>query len=170
MGKSYEEIMELAGKAVEVTYENSKSTAVILKRLEDQDKLLGGLSNTVATIGQDVNKLGDEINQLKLNEEITTEQSETLRACAEKRVIEILGNDALERKKYFTIFVRRLYGDTKRNAGLGSKIDRTRKGNFQRCIDYIEAWIPSCGCAELRAKADANAKARLEARELGYTD
>ena len=114
-------------------------------------------------------------NNLKIrneirNEEITTEQSETLRECAEKRVVEILGNDALERKKYFTIFVRRLYKDTKSNAGLGSKIDRTRKGNFQRCIDYIEAWIPSCGCAELRAKADANAKARLEARELGYTD
>lgn len=76
----------------------------------------------------------------------------------------------LKEKKYFTIFVRRLYKDTKSNAGLGSKIDRTRKGNFQRCIDYIESWIPSCGCAALRAKADANAKARLEARELGYTN
>lgn len=61
MGKSYEEIMELAGKAVEVSYENSKNTAVILKRLEDQDKLLGGLSNTVESIGEDVTKLGDEI-------------------------------------------------------------------------------------------------------------
>lgn len=29
-------------------------------------------------------------------------------------------------------------------------------------------WIPSCGCAELRAKADRNAEARRKAKELGY--
>lgn len=54
------------------------------------------------------------------------------------------------------------------NAGLGSKVARTKKCDYQRCIDYIESWIPSCGCAALRTKADANAKARREARELGY--
>lgn len=53
-------------------------------------------------------------------------------------------------------------------AGLGSKIARTKKGDFQRCIDYIESWIPSCGCAELRNKADKKAEARRKARELGY--
>lgn len=106
MERTYEEIMELAGKAVEVSYENSKSTAVILKRLEDQDKLLGGLANTVSDIGNDVTKLGDKITQLEQNEEITTEQSETLRECAEKRVVEILGNDALERKKIFHNFCK----------------------------------------------------------------
>jgi len=87
---------------------------------------------------------------------------------AQKRVVEIIGDNPLEREKYFKIFIQRLYKDTRQSAGLGSKIARTRKGDYQRCIDYIEAWIPSCGCAELRAKADAYAKARLEAKKLGY--
>ena len=113
--------------------------------------------------------LGNDIEQLKLNEEVTTTQQETIIESAQRRVVEIIGNDPLERKKYFKIFIQRLYKDTRQNAGLGSKIARTRKGDFQRCIDYIEAWIPSCGCAELRAKADANAKARVEAKALGYT-
>lgn len=73
-----------------------------------------------------------------------------------------------EQEKYFKIFIQRLCKDTRKNAGLGSKISRTHKRDYQRCIDHIEAWIPSCGCAELRAKADANAKARLEAKKLGY--
>ena len=101
---------------------------------------------------------------------MTTTQQETIVELAQRRVSEIIGNDPLERKKYFKIFIQRLYKDTRQNAGLGSKIARTRKGDFQRCIDYIEAWIPSCGCAELRAKADANAKARLDAKALGYTN
>lgn len=85
-----------------------------------------------------------------------------------KRVLEIIGNDPLEKQKYFRIFIQRLYKELRHDAGLGSKIARTRKCDYQRCIDGIEAWIPSCGCAELRTKADANAKARMEAKKLGY--
>ena len=170
MAKNYNEIMELIGKTVEITKDNSENTAVVLRKLEDQERLLGGLSKSVNRIDETVTDLGNDITQLKLNEEVTTTQQETIVESAQKRVSEIIGNDALERKKYFKIFIQRLYKDTRQNAGLGSKIARTRKGDFQRCIDYIEAWTPSCGCAELRAKADANAKARLEARKLGYTD
>ena len=83
-------------------------------------------------------------------------------------MIDILGNDELEHKKYFRTFIQRLYTDCRKYAGLGSKIARTKKGDYQRCIDYIEAWNPSCGCVALREKADKNAKARLKARELGY--
>lgn len=110
----------------------------------------------------------EDIIQLKENEEITTTQQEMIIELARKRVIIIIGDDPLEIKKYFKIFIQRLYKDTRQNAGLGSKIARTKKCDYQRCVDYIEAWLPSCGCAELRAKADANAKARLEARKLGY--
>ena len=170
MAKNYNEIMELIGKTVEITKDNSENTAVVLRKLEEQETLLGGLSKSVNRIDETVSDLGNDITQLKLNEEVTTTQQETIVESAQKRVSEIIGNDALERKKYFKIFIQRLYKDTRQNAGLGSKIARTRKGDFQRCIDYIEAWTPSCGCAELRAKADANAKARLEARKLGYVD
>lgn len=129
---------------------------------------LGVVAIAVNTLTDDVNSMKEDIFQLKENEEITTTQQEMINELAKKRVLEIIGNDPLEIKKYFRIFVQRLYKDTRQNAGLGSKIARTKKCDYQRCVDYMEAWIPGCGCAELRAKADANAKARLEARKLGY--
>ena len=136
--------------------------------LNNMSKQLGVVASAVNSLTDDVSTIKDDIFQLKMNEEITTTQQETIIELARKRVLEIIGDDSLEVKKYFKIFIQRLYKDTRQNAGLGSKIARTKKCDYQRCIDYIEAWIPSCGCAELRAKADANAKARLEAKKLGY--
>lgn len=170
MANTYDGILELIGKTAEITHENSVNTSMILNKIDKQRELLSGLAESVSNIDDQVTGLGNEIEQLKLNEEVTTTQQEIIIEAAQKRVSEIIGNDPLERQKYFRIFVQRLYKDTRQNAGLGSKIARTRKGDFQRCINYIEAWIPSCGCAELRAKADANAKARIKARELGYTN
>lgn len=170
MSKSYEEILDLVGKTAEIANSNTESTAVVLAKLQAQERLLGGLSKTVDKIDVRMNELGDDIEQLKMNEEITTTQQETINESARKRIVEIIGDDPLENQKYFRIFVQRLYKETRQNAGLGSKIARTKKCDYQRCIDYIEAWIPSCGCAELRARADANANARVEARKLGYLE
>lgn len=136
--------------------------------LNNMSKQLGIMASAVNSLTDDVSTIKDDIFQLKMNEEITTTQQETIIELARKRVLEIIGDDPIEVKKYFKIFIQRLYKDTRQNAGLGSKIARTKKCDYQRCIDYIEAWIPSCGCAELRVKADANAKARLEAKKLGY--
>lgn len=168
MEMTYEVIMNLVGETAKLAAENTQNTSVLLKRIDDQDRLLGGLSKTVYSISEDVTNISSEIEQLKLNEEVTTTQQETIIEAAKRRVLEILGDDELEKKKYFRIFIQKLYGDTRKMAGLGSKIARTKKGDFQRCIDYIESWIPSCGCAELRNKADKKAEARRKARELGY--
>ena len=168
MERTYEEIMELVGKTAEIATANTENTAVILAKLHAQEQLLNGLSKTVTGIDTRIGELGDDIEQLKMNEEITTTQQENINELARKRVLEIIGDDPLEVQKYLRIFIQRLYKETRQNAGLGSKVARTKKCDYQRCVDYIEAWIPSCGCASLRAKADANAKARLEARKLGY--
>ena len=136
--------------------------------LNNMSRQLGIVASAVNTLTEDVGTMKDDIFQLKENEEITTTQQETINELARKRVLEIIGDDPLEVQKYLRIFIQRLYKETRQNAGLGSKIARTKKCDYQRCVDYIEAWIPSCGCAELRAKADANAKARLEAKKLGY--
>lgn len=168
MAKTYEELMELVGKTAEIATSNTENTAIVLQKLKAQEQLLGGLSNTVDVLDKKMTDIGNDIDQLKLNEEVTTTQQEIIVESAQKRVVEIIGDDPLEREKYFKIFIKRLYKDTRQCAGLGSKIARTRKGDYQRCIDYIEAWIPSCGCAELRARADEYAKARLEAKKLGY--
>lgn len=168
MAKTYEEIMELVGKTAEIATANTDATSAILMQLNQQSKLLGGLSNMVNGITKTIDTMNYDIDQIKFNEEVTTTQQEILTETAQKRVCEILGDDLSEREKYFRIFIRRLYKDTRQNAGLGSKIARTRKGDYQRCIDYMEAWIPSCGCSELRLRADNYAKARLEAIKLGY--
>lgn len=132
------------------------------------NKQLGVVTIAVTNLSDDVNIMKTDIESLKLNEEVTTTQQETIIETAQRRVLEILGDDALEKQKYFKIFAKRIYTDSRHNAGLGSKISRTKKGDFQRVIDYMEAWIPSCGCAELRAKADKNAEVRKIAREQGY--
>lgn len=136
--------------------------------VNNMSKQLGIVATAVNALTDDVNSMKEDIFQLKENEEITTTQQETINESARRRIMEIIGNDPLENQKYFRIFVQRLYKETRQNAGLGSKIARTKKCDYQRCIDYIEAWIPSCGCAALRTKADINAKARLEAKKLGY--
>ena len=168
MKRNYDEIMELVGKTAEITASNTENTAVVLAKLQAQESLLNGLSSTVNNMDTKMSNLENDITQLKMNEEITTTQQETIIVSAKRRVLEIIGDDPLEIKKYMKIFIQKLYADTRNEAGLGSKIARTKKCDYQRCIDYIEAWIPCCGCATLRAKADANAKARLEAKKLGY--
>jgi len=168
MAKNYEEIMEILGTTVEVVNKNTSDTSVILEDLKQQKALLGGLSRNIEGMNSSINNINNEIERLKLNEEVTTTQQESITSAARKRLYEILGDDRLEWKKYAATFFHSLYKDTRKYAGLGSRISRTRKGDFQRCIDYIEAWIPSCGFAELRARADKNAAARVKARELGY--
>lgn len=138
--------------------------------LSQMSKQMGVITTAVSTMQTDIDGLVNRMDNLELKEEITTTQEENIKECACKRVISIIGDDPLEKQKYFRIFIQSLYKDARRFAGLGSKISRTRKCDYQRCIDCIEAWIPECGCSALRARADANARARIEAREMGYVN
>lgn len=101
MEMTYEVIMNLVGETAKLAAENTQNTSVLLKRIDDQDRLLGGLSKTVYSISEDVTNISSEIEQLKLNEEVTTTQQETIIEAAKRRVLEILGDDELEKKKIF---------------------------------------------------------------------
>ena len=101
---TYESIMDALGKTAELTRANSENTAIVLAKLNEQETLINGLSNTVSGISETMTGLSDDINQLKLNEEVTTTQQEIIVESAQKRVIEIIGDDPLEREKYFKIF------------------------------------------------------------------
>ena len=61
MAKTYDEIMELIGKTAELTKDNSESTAIVLKKLHEQERLLGGLSKVVDGIDGKVETLGNDI-------------------------------------------------------------------------------------------------------------
>lgn len=90
MAKTYDEIMELIGKTAELTKDNSESTAIVLKKLHEQERLLGGLSKVVDGIDGKVEILGNDIEQLKLNEEVTTTQQETIVESAKDESVKLL--------------------------------------------------------------------------------
>ena len=134
MEMTYEEIMNLVGETANLAAQNTQSTSVILKRIEDQDKFLGGLSRTVSSIGEDVGKIGIEIERLKLNEEITTTQQETIIEAARKRVCEILGSNEFEQKKYFKIFVQNFMGTLEKTQDLVQRFQEREKVIFRDAL------------------------------------
>lgn len=135
--------------------------------VHSMNQQLGIVATKVSGIENEVNGMKDEIYQLKNNEEITTEQANSILITARKRVCTILDSDE-EQAKYYNVFIRRLWSDAKVNAGCGSTYHSTKKCNYQRVLDYMEAWIPACGISELKRKTDEKAKAKKQAREEGY--
>ena len=136
--------------------------------INHMSRQLGVVASAVDTIRTDVDGLTCRINILEQKEEVTTEQAATINRAISKRIFEILGNNEADLEKYRRIFYSRLYSDGRKYAGLGNTYHATKKENFQRVIDFVESWRPSCGCAELKKKADIKAEARQKAKELGY--
>lgn len=165
---SYDEIREMLGQTALVAKSNTESTAVVLKRLEAQETLINGISKTVDSLNSNMGVMNDRMDKFEYQIEITTTQVEDIKRNARRRVYEILGGDDYEHEKYYRTFIGRLYSDTRKFAGLGSKIDRTRKGDYQRCMDYIEGWTPTGGSKNLKDEIDKKAKARKKAKKNGY--
>lgn len=140
----------------------------IAMNVNNMSKNLGIITIAVDNLKNDVGSLTDRMDTLELKEEITTTQDEEIRNAACKRVYEILGDNIVTHAKYYRTFIRRLYSDARHEAGLGSSIARTRKCDYQRCIDYIEAWIPVQGCTGLKKETDEKVRAKRVAKEQGY--
>lgn len=136
--------------------------------VNQMSKQMGILTSTINDIQDNLGNLTNRMDAIENTQEITTTQVDVITEMARKRVVQIIGDDSLEMTKYFRIFVQNLYKDARKYAGLSHRIERTQKHNYQRILDYIEAWNPQCGCASLRNRADQNAKARLKAKNLGY--
>lgn len=165
---SLEDMKSILGQAANLAKSNSESTAVMLAELTNQRKIIGGMSTEIIKIGDTLTNIGDRINNLEQSEEITTNQNENITTAVKRRLFEILGGDEYDVHKYYRIFAQRLYSNARKNAGLGSKVARTRKRDYQRVLDYVEAWEPQYGCAALRAEADLKAALRKKAKQEGY--
>lgn len=87
---------------------------------------LGIVTNSINAVRSDIDTLKGDMIQLKLNEEITTTQQETIIESARKRICYILSYNTDDISKYMKIFIQRLYADTRSHAGLGNKIARTK--------------------------------------------
>lgn len=142
-------------------------TAMNVNQMSQQ---MGIMASQVSKINDKVDNLDGRMYQLENNEEITTAQKNEIIRKVSKRAFEIIGDDLYEQEKYKQIFIKRLYADAKKYTGLGARTECTKKGDYQRVIDYIEAWTPSCGCANLKRRADEKAMARMYARNSGYLD
>lgn len=129
---------------------------------------LGIISTAVTGLKSDVYSLCNRMDSLELNEEVTTTQQEVIIETAKKRVCEVLGFNDSDISKYIRTFIQKLYSDARSYAGMGSKISRTKKADYQRVVDYVGAWNPRCGVTELKNIADKRAKSRLEAKMLRY--
>lgn len=166
--ENFSDVMITLNAALELSKSNTENISTIIGEIKTQRQVIGNLTKSVADIDTAIKQLNDDFEIFKLNEEVTDAQATSIRSACERRVCEILGENALERKKYFNIFIKNLYKDARKYGVLGSKIATTKKGNFQRCIDFAESWVPSCGCATLKERADRNATENREAKKLGY--
>lgn len=86
------------------------------------------------------NNVLERLDNLELNEEITSEQSKYIKNRAKARVMKFL--DYERESKYYRVFIRDLYkylGDT---CMLGSPIEVTRKRNYDNVVKGIDAWVP----------------------------
>lgn len=146
----------------------TSSMVTLSENSQKTNALITGVSNRVDDLDVKFNAFEDRMDNYELNEEVTTEQEKTISRIANKRVYEIIGSDEFEDVKYHMTFIQNLYSDARKYAFLGSSISTTKKRDYQRVIDYIEAWIPRCGCVELKRKADKRAVAKRKAKELGY--
>lgn len=131
---------------------------------------MGLVANKVDSLDKCMTKLVGRVDGIELRSEIDSDQEERLRETVNKRVYEILHYDPLEIAKYSRRFFSRCWSDAKRDAGVAASYKATKKENYQRAIDYIEAWFPREGCAAFKDKIDEAAKAKRKALDEGYSN
>lgn len=134
----------------------------------NSDRQIGIIASQVNGLMGDMNMVKDEIERIKYNEEIETEKVDVITRTAKRRAYEIVGNDPLNQEKYYRRFLSKCYSDAKSLGLLGSRISRTRKGNYQAVLNFIEAWEPKQGRIKFMQEIDEKVRAKNKARELGY--
>lgn len=142
--------------------------SMLSSMISNVSKQVCDVSNTVVQMGDSIGNINQEIEQLKLNEEITTTQHEEITRLTRKRIYELLGDDQYDQQKYYKLFSTRLYKDARRDAHLGATIARTHKRYYAEVTNYIANWSPAIGIVELKRYADGVAERRKKAKEEGY--
>lgn len=133
---------------------------LVKARLVKNENLILGLAKKYE--GQDIRLVNveDEIENLKLNEEITHEQNREIKQFAHSRVNKMLNYPA--EAKYFQTFIMNLYGYLRRNSQLGNPIAITRKKHYDTVMKGIESWRPNI--QELKDRKDKRDKLQEEGK------
>ena len=132
----------------------------IVERVKGMNATVDSLNRDNLAIRADLDETRNELAELKLMEEITTEQVEQIKQAARSRVNGLIGSSDEARAKYFIPFIISCYNDAKREAGLGTKISVTKKRDYEKAMDYIKMWRPDGGSVKFKKHVDAMAAGR----------
>mgnify|MGYP002567470594 CR=1 FL=1 len=133
-------------------------TAATVANLSDQ---MGMITTRVNTQEIELCKVKTRLDTLEYKSEISGAMCTNIKSAAAKRLIDILGEEDFKSQKYNSLFFARIYADARKYAGLCKPISMTQRGDYQRVINYIEAWTPMCGIKILKADALERARKRL---------
>lgn len=149
-----------------------KSIADTMQTISDSQIALGqkvdNINTRLESLSSSLDSLSSRTSTLENDTEITTEQADAITSTAQYRVYEILGDDPEDHQKYFRGFIRRLYSDAHRNAGLAKRIARTPRKSFEEALQYCREWDPDPSAEELKSYIDRVATARQQAKAAGY--
>lgn len=151
-----QELMNLCGQNMMTVNQMSAQMGIVVNKVNSLDK---GMS-----------LLTDRMDRFELKSEIDSDQEERLRQAVNRRVAELLHHDPYEFTKYSRRFFARCWSDAKRYGGVAASYKSTKKENYQRALDYIEAWEPNEGCAAFKDKIDEAARLKKKAQDEGYLD
>lgn len=162
------EVARLLKQMAVAQMEANKRDDVISSQIDAVSTQMDVVFKRVNSLSNKMSVVEDKIHQLEYNEEITDRQKTAIQEAMRKRVAEITRFDETEMARYYRGFSVVMIYDLKRTGGMGSKIATTKKGDFQRVINNIEAWMPKIGCMELKHEIDRKARKRKIARMNGY--
>ena len=165
---TFEAIMNLIGNTAQLQNSMANQMVELQGKMSVVETETGKVVKSINVLNDQMSKFNDEINDLKLNEEVTTEQATMMLNCTKRRVGEILGDDPIERSKYFRGFSIRLWSDLRKKGKIATQYCKTKKRDYQGAIDAIEAWLPEGGIAHLKQKLDESAAARKKTKDEGY--
>lgn len=167
-----QDVINIIGEQAVIVKQNGLDIGAI-------NEQVGIISKKITRMDGDIGSIKDDIKDLKENEEITSEQVKRIKNTAKRRVYECLNINTFKESlmsdeeldnylKYFRTFIVHLYNDTKMYTGLASQIECTKKREYQRALDFIEAWTPKEGIEKLKLKIDTKAKRNRELKAAGY--
>lgn len=158
---SQEQFQQVLGSIADSMKAISDSQITLNSKITDMNSRFDSLSSSL-------DSLSSRTSTLENDTEITTEQADAITSTAQYRVYEILGDDPEDHQKYFRGFIRRLYSDAHRNAGLAKRIARTPRKSFEEALQYCREWYPNPSAEELKSYIDRVATARQQAKAAGY--
>lgn len=139
--------------------EIAKSTVLhgqsVERRLGLTEMNITQLLKDVGSHDTQLGEISTKVENLELNYEITDEQSKILQTRIKSRVREFCEYPSI----YYQTFISDCYSFLKKNYHCGSKLNTTKKRNYDYVMDGIVAWHPDGKALKARKdKRDIEAK------------